>query len=113
MGRDVLRAVGRFTDHLEPSEATVGTAGWAGAIFGGLGLASAAGLYYASRRTAEPGRPAQQGTGYSANSIPDASQSAPETGRPHKRTPYTLRYPTERPTSVLFPKSRKVASRGS
>jgi hypothetical protein len=75
MGRDVLRAVGRFTDHLEPSETTVGTAGWAGAIFGGLGLASAAGLYYASRRAAEPG---QQGTGYSA--IPGASQSATEKG---------------------------------
>jgi hypothetical protein len=71
MGRDVLRPVGRFTDHLEPSEATVGTAGWAGAIFGSLGLASAAGLYYASRRAAEPG---QGGSGYSA--IPGASQSA-------------------------------------
>jgi hypothetical protein len=97
MGRDVLRAVGRFTDHLEPSEATVGTAGWAGAIFGGLGLASAAGLYYASRRTAEPGRPAQQGTGYSANSIPDASQSAPETGRPAQEDPVYFAIPDGTP----------------
>jgi hypothetical protein len=53
MGRDVLRAVGRFTDHLEPSEATVGTAGWAGGILGGMGIA--AGLYFASQSAAAKG----------------------------------------------------------
>lgn len=55
-GRDILRAVGRVTESNGEAPKTTAMPGWAaGGVLGGLGLAAAAGLYFASQSAPEKG----------------------------------------------------------
>lgn len=54
--RDILRAVGRVTESNGEAPKTTAMPGWAaGGVLGGLGIAAAAGLYFASQSAPEKG----------------------------------------------------------